>query len=69
MTDRIQELMKEHGIIPDSDVYDMAVIVASDCMRIISSQTTTETNEDFREGFSHGRKYAWNDIRKLYGVR
>jgi hypothetical protein len=45
-----------------------AELIVRECMDIVSKQTTLDTNEDFREGFSHGLKYAWTDIRKHFGV-
>jgi hypothetical protein len=45
-----------------------AELIVRECMDIISNQTTLDTNEDFREGFSHGRKLSWIDIRKHFGV-
>jgi hypothetical protein len=54
----------ERKIIPDI----FAELVVRECMNIVSNQTTLDTNEDFREGFNHGRKYAWTDIRKHFGV-
>jgi hypothetical protein len=43
-------------------------LIVKECMDIVSNQTTLDTNEDFREGFSHGRKLAWTEIRKHFGV-
>ena len=43
-------------------------LTVMECMDIISNQTTLDTNEDFREGFFHGRKLAWTEIRKQFGV-
>ena len=45
-----------------------AELIVGECMNIVSNQTTLDTNEDFREGFNHGLKYAWIDIRKHFGV-
>jgi len=45
-----------------------AELIVRECMNIVSNQTTLDTNEDFREGFNHGLKYAWTDIRKHFGV-
>jgi hypothetical protein len=45
-----------------------AELIVKECMDIVSKQTTLDTNEDFREGFSHGRKLAWTEIRKHFGV-
>jgi hypothetical protein len=45
-----------------------AELIVEECMNIVSNQTTLDTNEDFREGFNHGLKYAWTDIRKRFGV-
>jgi hypothetical protein len=45
-----------------------AELIVQKCLNIVSNQTTLDTNEDFREGFSHGLKYAWTDIRKHFGV-
>lgn len=46
-----------------------AKLIVKECMDIVSKQTTLDTNEDFREGFSHGRKLAWTEIRKHFGVK
>jgi capsid protein len=46
----------------------LAELIVRECMDIVSNQTTLDTNEDFREGFNHGIKYAWTDIRKHFGV-
>ena len=45
-----------------------ADMIVQKCLNIVSNQTTLDTNEDFREGFSHGLKYAWTDIRKHFGI-
>jgi hypothetical protein len=45
-----------------------AELIVQKCLNIVSNQTTLDTNEDFREGFSHGLKYAWTDIKKHFGV-
>jgi hypothetical protein len=45
-----------------------AELIVRECLNIVSNQTTLDTNEDFREGFSHGLKYAWTDIKKHFGV-
>jgi hypothetical protein len=45
-----------------------AELIVKECLNIVSNQTTLDTNEDFREGFSHGLKYAWTDIKKHFGV-
>jgi hypothetical protein len=45
-----------------------AELIVQECLNIVSNQTTLDTNEDFREGFSHGLKYAWTDIKKHFGV-
>ena len=52
------------------EVYNkkFAELIVQECMNIVSNQTTLDTNEDFREGFNHGLKYAWTDIRKHFGV-
>ena len=46
-----------------------AELIVKECMDIVSKQTTLDTNEDFREGFNHGLKYAWTDIRKHFGIK
>jgi hypothetical protein len=46
-----------------------AELIVRECMNIVSNQTTLDTNEDFREGFNHGLKYAWTDIRKHFGIK
>jgi hypothetical protein len=63
---------------PDSNAHEAQVcpedlelfaeLIVRECMNIVSNQTTLDTNEDFREGFNHGLKYAWTDIRKHFGV-
>ena len=53
----------------DAAEYEKLVeLIVRECMNIVSNQTTLDTNEDFREGFNHGLKYAWTDIRKHFGV-
>lgn len=47
----------------------LAELIVQDCLKTISDQTTEDTNEDFREGFSHGRKLAWLEIRRQFGVK
>ena len=49
------------------DPEKFAELIIKKCMDIVSEQTTQDTNEDFRSGFSHGRKYAWIEIRKHFG--
>jgi hypothetical protein len=76
MNERIRELAdqalkecdaaKERGI--DQYSKRFAELIVKECMDIVSKQTTLDTNEDFREGFSHGRKLAWTEIRKHFGV-
>jgi hypothetical protein len=82
MNERIKALALQAGVtgyfaagteyatpIPLSDeVQKFAEMIVKECMDIVSKQTTLDTNEDFREGFSHGRKLAWTEIRKHFGV-
>ena len=81
MNERIRELMAEavtFRLDPDSNAHEAQVcpedlelfaeLIVRECMNIVSNQTTLDTNEDFREGFNHGLKYAWTDIRKHFGV-
>jgi len=51
------------------EVRKFAELIVQECLDIISNQTTQDTNEDFREGFSYGRKYAWVEIKKYFGVK
>jgi hypothetical protein len=73
MNERIKELAKQS--LPEfyltncpSALEKFAELIVQECMNIVSNQTTLDTNEDFREGFNHGLKYAWTDIRKHFGV-
>jgi hypothetical protein len=80
MNERIKELAEQaHGVA--DEIFDrqgkmygeivmekFAELIVRECMNIVSNQTTLDTNEDFREGFNHGLKYAWTDIRKHFGV-
>ena len=73
MNERIRELAKQS--LPEfyltncpSALEKFAELIVRECMNIVSNQTTLDTNEDFREGFNHGLKYAWTDIRKHFGV-
>jgi hypothetical protein len=82
MNERIQEIRDQavfdankgftltgsHKIWTDLFSEKFAELVVKECMDIVSKQTTLDTNEDFREGFSHGRKLAWAEIRKHFGV-
>ena len=81
MNERVQELALQAGAVnvwewASDDVLDtknmdaekFAELIVRECMNIVSNQTTLDTNEDFREGFNHGLKYAWTDIRKHFGV-
>jgi len=81
MNERIKELILQSvtfRLDPDSECYEaqvcpedlesLAELIVAECMDIVSNQTTLDTNEDFREGFNHGLKYAWTDIRKHFGV-
>jgi hypothetical protein len=56
------------AVITRLDLKEFAELIVQECMNIVSNQTTLDTNEDFREGFNHGLKYAWTDIRKHFGV-
>jgi hypothetical protein len=78
MNSRIKELVKQ-ATLPGYmlgqsyvqsrlDEQKFAELIVQECMNIVSNQTTLDTNEDFREGFNHGLKYAWTDIRKHFGV-
>jgi hypothetical protein len=82
MNERIQELALQAKVtgyfaadteyatpIPlSNELQKFAELIVRECMNIVSNQTTLDTNEDFREGFNHGLKYAWTDIRKHFGV-
>jgi hypothetical protein len=81
MNERVQEIALQAGAVnvwewASDDVLDtknmdaekFAELIVRECMNIVSNQTTLDTNEDFREGFNHGLKYAWTDIRKHFGV-
>jgi hypothetical protein len=77
MNERIKELAEqctswsEGSTWTSREVFDkekFAELIVKECMNIVSNQTTLDTNEDFREGFNHGLKYAWTDIRKHFGV-
>ena len=74
MNERIQELEaqcwepKQYGP-PWFNSQKFAELIVAECMNIVSNQTTLDTNEDFREGFNHGLKYAWTDIRKHFGIK
>jgi hypothetical protein len=81
MNERIKELLAKaldnetiiasksfgHWPLYDEDLEKFAELIVKECMDIISNQTTLDTNEDFREGFSHGCKLSWTDIRKHFG--
>lgn len=84
MNKRIKELMYAAGghydgentltgktrIITDNvDFEKFAELIVKECLTTISNQSTLEENEDFREGFSHGRKLAWTEIRNKFGVK
>jgi hypothetical protein len=76
MNKLIKELMDQAGIDVEAvenlgempAAIKFAELIVRECMNIVSNQTTLDTNEDFREGFNHGLKYAWTDIRKHFGV-
>jgi hypothetical protein len=74
MNERIQELEaqcwepKQYGP-PWFNSQKFAELIVAECMNIVSNQTTLDTNENFREGFNHGLKYAWTDIRKHFGIK
>jgi hypothetical protein len=81
MNERIKELILQSvtfRLDPDSECYEaqvcpedlesLAELIVAECMDIVSNQTTLDTNEDFREGFNHGLKYVWTDIKKHFGV-
>ena len=80
MNERIRQLaeqarIKDHWSMDERryltnylDENKFAELIVQECMNIVSNQTTLDTNEDFREGFNHGLKYAWIDIRKHFGV-
>jgi hypothetical protein len=73
MNERHEQLMAQAWIefAPDAKAVTkrFAELIVAECMNIVSNQTTLDTNEDFREGFNHGLKYAWTDIRKHFGVK
>jgi hypothetical protein len=77
MNERIKQLMDLAGIDVEAvenlgelpTALKFAELIVKECMNIVSNQTTLDTNEDFREGFNHGLKYAWTDIRKHFGVK
>ncbi len=55
---------------PDIDMFEKFVkLIVQECLTTITDQSTLDTNEDFREGFSHGRKLAWMEIRNKFGVK
>jgi hypothetical protein len=78
MNERIKELAEQASLELFNDTAQhrllkgfaekFAELIVKECMDIVSKQTTLDTNEDFREGFSHGRKLAWTEIRKHFGV-
>ncbi len=47
----------------------IAELVVVECLKTIADQSTLDVNEDFREGFSHGRKLSWQAIRDKFGVK
>jgi hypothetical protein len=74
MNERIRELARQASkeAFPINSIAFMekfAELIVRECMNIVSNQTTLDTNEDFREGFNHGLKYAWTDIRKHFGIK
>jgi hypothetical protein len=72
MNERHEQLMAQAWIefAPDAKAVTkrFAELIVKECMDIVSKQTTLDTNEDFREGFSHGCKLAWTEIREHFGV-
>jgi hypothetical protein len=34
MTDRIKEIIEEHGFMPDNDLYELAEIIAKECASV-----------------------------------
>jgi hypothetical protein len=72
MNERHEQLMAQAWIefAPDAKAVTkrFAELIVQECMNIVSNQTTLDTNEDFREGFNHGLKYAWIDIKQHFGV-
>lgn len=74
MNERIIKLAEQAGIESRFTGYNawynekFAELIVKECLKIIVNQTTLDSNEDFREGFSHGRKYAWTEIKKHFGV-
>lgn len=79
MNERIKELAVEAGLESADFPYDefgmpheqlkFAELLIKDCLQVIVDQSTLDTNEDFREGFSHGRKLVWAEIRNRFGVK
>ena len=57
------------GSVNERTFEELVKLTVEECMHTITDQTTLDTNEDFREGFSHGRKLAWQEIRNNFGMR
>jgi len=68
MNEKLIEELLNQAFAGGDGLMKFAELIVLECMDIVSKQTTLDTNEDFREGFSHGRKLAWTEIRKQFGV-
>ena len=75
MNERIQELLDQVGgygtkaLMHPDDIQKFSELLIRDCLDVIANQTTLDTNEYFREGFSHGRKLAWQEIRRKFELQ
>lgn len=81
MNTRIYKLLEQaemeemsHGAFgePESrtytDIAKFAELLVNECLAIISSTQTLDTDENFRDGFNHAKKLCSQDIKKQFGV-
>lgn len=40
MSERIDQIIKEHGFLPDGDLYSLAEIIVDECARVVREQAT-----------------------------
>ena len=72
MNDRIKELIKSIGIIPEDEHYDVAITVIQECARIARATPCPYTEPEMIKQLGHtwdmAAVQAGNEIMKHFGV-
>lgn len=70
MNERIRELIKSLGIIPEDEHYEVAELIVRECIKITRPDTEyPNEGNDWEQGFHVGKEDAADYIQEHFGVK